>query len=170
MRRLLVCSLLSIAASRGVAHADEEVRDPDVAIGLVAAGELAAAGLVAAGVLSEEYPDDGLNALTCTGLGLGVVAPSLGHVYAGEYGHALVTTALRGGALYGLYYAETRTENGSLLAIGSAMVLTGLIAYDVVDARRAADRRNAREEVRIVPAALGGDRGTAWGLAASGTF
>jgi hypothetical protein len=88
--------------------------------------------------------------------GLAMIAgPSAGHAYAGEWGHALLFTGLRTGALLlaatGL--AETDcAESCSGLGDGAALALglgglaasVGLAVYDIWDSARAARRYNTR--------------------------
>ena len=176
----LVCAF-SVAGFCHLAHADgmvdeptppRQVRDPDVARQLVAVGGVAALALVTTGmVLGTDEPEG--RAVTNASLGVTLVAPSFGHAYAGEYLHALGTTALRGAAWYGLIAgADHIDDEDARIAtqLGCGLALAALIVYDVADAPRAAHRRNARETVLVAPAALPTADAPAWGLAASGRF
>ena len=181
MRHLaaLVCTA-SLAAFCHVAHADSaldepatrKVRDPDVARGLVTAAGATALVLTTTGIMLGT-DDPGGRAVVNVGVGAAIVAPSLGHAYSGEYLHALGTTALRGAAWYGLVAgADHIDDEGARTSarVVCGLALAALVVYDVVDAPRAAERRNARASVVIAPAALPTDDGPAWGLAASGDF
>lgn len=130
------------------------------------------AGLIATGIgIGLQGDQDSLaTGLTVAGATTLLVAPSFGHVYAGEGGHALKMSLLRTGVLVG----GTAVGAGLAFALGrdctelcqgySVFVLAGfgvgaagaavLGAYDIFDAHRAADRHNERERtIAIVPVA-----------------
>jgi cysteine-rich repeat protein len=130
-------------------------------------------------------------------LGMHIIGPSVGHLYAGERRHALRFTALRvaslGAALGGLAaLSAAREEDGSIqgnanaaLALGGVALIgagsTGYLVFmvgDLIDAPRAARRHNRALEnsqgktafslaPTLIPAA---QRAAAPGLALSASF
>jgi len=130
------------------------------------------------------------SALALGGLGLIVVGPSAGHIYAGEGMHALGFSALRLGSLvvFGLGVLSSldlcdadgpctgSPSNGqpnsgarALLAAG-ALGYVSLTIYDLHDSLGAARRASARAlTVRPAPLRTPGGR-TAPGLVVAGTF
>jgi hypothetical protein len=102
--------------------------------------------------------------------------PSAGHWYAGERGHALRWTAIRGAGLAalagGLYLALDADDDrgdvpGVLLAAGGATALAVGLYWDFYDSPRAARRANRRAAAQLQLAPLGA-RGA--GLVLGGTF
>src|SRR5437764_1337536 len=94
---LLVLAVPSIAAAQPETTADKS----EVAATVFAsAGTAVGIGLMAAG--GDHHP-----ALATAGIAVTLIAPSFGHLYAGEGKHAAVTTLIRTGAaavaLYGFY-------------------------------------------------------------------
>ena len=110
--------------------------------------------------------------VVATGLALGTtlggaamfVGPSAGHIYAGENGHAVGMTLLRGAGaatfLYGLM-TDTIVADGPkeysqhasarpLMVLGAAVFLGGTL-YDMFDAHRAVRRANAENGVVVAP-------------------
>jgi len=92
------------------------------------------------------------------------VGPSAGHIYAGENGHAVGMTLLRGAGaatfLYGLM-TDTIVADGPreysqhpsarpLMVLGAAVFLGGTL-YDMFDAHRAVRRANAENAVVVAP-------------------
>jgi hypothetical protein len=100
-------------------------------------------------------------------LGLGggliaVVGPASGHIYAGEYRHALVTSLVRGA--FAIAYARG-LQQGSIGGLDShrdhsttwataagGIVLLGATVYDFIDAPRAVRRANKRSALQLAPA------------------
>jgi hypothetical protein len=123
--------------------------------------------------------------LALGGVGLMAAGPSLGHVYAGEHGHALRMTALRVGGLValgaGVSFAMCESEtdvtcpgDGPILLLLGAGVGTyvGATLYDFYDAHRAARRSNtrARSALTVAPSAVSSVAGPVPALGLSGTF
>jgi hypothetical protein len=108
-------------------------------------------------------PSTPLQVIGVVGLAGLVAGPSAGHIYAGEYGHAAVTTVLRGGALAAVLVGVTRItttslcdgpcgtddkkRNGGIMAIAGAATYVLSTAYDLIDAPRSVKRRH-RERAR----------------------
>jgi len=120
-----------------------------------------------------------------TGMGTLLIGPSAGHIYAGEYKHALRTSALRGVALGATLgglamifdldndhhqHPDGNDALGATLFYGGAAALVGLTVYDVWDAHKAATRTNARHAFRVTPTALATAHGPVAGLALGGSF
>jgi len=184
---LVVVAALSVPAAAlaqpGATHTDApaEARDGGTAT-LVALGATAAGvGLALAGTrVGRPSRPAGIVSIG-GGLALAIAGPSAGHVYAGEWRHALGFTALRvasaGVMVLGL--AETvscidctdrHPEVGIGLMVGGGIALGGLTIYDLYDAHRAARRANARS-LAIAPTVLPTPDGrTATGLVVAGTF
>ena len=122
-----------------------------------------------------------------TGILLG---PSLGHFYAGEIKHGLVTLGIRGALVSGslaLYAAARNSAPGrqdysydddsagilGLLAFTLAIGAFGVGIYDFIDAPRAANRTNARvliTSVAVAPMIIRRDRESQLGLLVSARF
>lgn len=110
-------------------------------------------GLAAAALIDDERNGARSYAATATaGVAL-VVGPSLGHIYAREYGHALRWSGYRFvslGTLVGGLYLVQRHDEG--YAFGAGLVLAGAGAgaslvtlyWDLFDAHNAAKRANRR--------------------------
>jgi hypothetical protein len=120
-------------------------------------------GFLAIGMASGDH-DGGSPTLGALGVGLLLIGPSAGHIYAGENGHAIRASLLRSaGVLAMLVGAVTLTSVAAsdcefecsssqrgdrrrgawLLGIGAA-VYVGTTIYDLVDAGSAARRENTR--------------------------
>ncbi len=93
-----------------------------------------------------------------------LIGPSAGHIYAGESGHAVGMTLVRGGAalafIAGVVKATTSygsdcidwcessggdRDNGATLMWVGGLSFVAATVYDIMDAPRAARRRNAKE-------------------------
>lgn len=118
------------------------------------------------------------------------VGPSAGHIYAGEWGHAIgmstfrLMTSTAGGIVLFLATLHGDCEDGPPGACdtstGAVLLGTGLLlaagasaVYDIIDAPRAAERANRRfaSDLALAPIVAGGDRGgTTRGLALVGRF
>jgi len=177
MRAFLVAALVSTTAG---AHAEPaaapavETKSPALA-GAIAVGTPIAGVLVAVAA-------DGSLPLEVTAASLFALGPSLGHVYAGEYGHAAVSTLIRGGAYAGFALSaikwtkisdpecevpgcyEPRTADVlEVTMVATALIFIGATAYTWYDAPRAARRTNHRRaQLSIVLAGTG--------LGVAGTF
>ena len=115
-------------------------------------------GLTIAGA---KYGSSGLGLL---GLGGLMIGPSMGHFYAGEWGHALGMSALRtvaaGVFLVGVVAAVTEEDSdlgpqphsnaGTLLVLGGLTYVAATL-YDLYDARHAARRENTARSVALMP-------------------
>jgi hypothetical protein len=125
--------------------------------------------------------------LAWAGLGVLVIAPSAGHIYAGEHHHAAALTLVRSGGLVllGLGVHEryaTESTSGAcpgpcpkstagepLMALGIGTIAIATL-YDLYDAHRAAHRANLEARTwTVAPAALGVG-GRTPGLALAGAF
>lgn len=97
------------------------------------------------------------------------IAPGFGHLYAGEGGHAALTTLGRGLSLLALGYGFAKTESSSvadellLLGLGGYSTLT---VYDWIDASYAVRRERARVNVSLAPLVSSNTTG----LVLGGTF
>jgi hypothetical protein len=161
----------------------------DIALGLSLAGT--AAGAVALFAASTDGAAD-TAPIAVTGIGLLVLGPSLGHLYAGETGRALRHAAVRAGAVAvmgaGLLVAwsspcafgpenddhcpNARDRIGvGIIAAGAALGV-GSIVYSIIDAPRAADRSNrAQPALAITPVpVISPNRSTGPGLSVAGRF
>jgi hypothetical protein len=179
MRSLSVALICLLFASPAFAEDDED-RSPSVAVGL-------SLGVTTAGVVTLIASDRP----TTTWLGLGALylGPSTGQWYAGEYGGLGLAARGLGGvaAIYGLsllLQSEDHCEpeldgncsdpavglatTGKVLMLAGAGLWVGSSIADVVFAKRAADRWNARRAVTIAPTAIG--PGHAPGIVVGGTF
>lgn len=128
-------------------------------------------------------------ALAGAGLAGILIAPSLGHFYAGETGSGLLHTGIRAGAgaavFVGLGWLLADTLSASisgeapssahaapLLVAGGALLSLGSTIYSLYDAPRAARRHNAKaRRILIMPApVVGPDRSTGFGLQLESRF
>ena len=130
-------------------------------------------GLTIAGA---KYGSSGLGLL---GVGGMMIGPSIGHFYAGEWGHALGMSALRSAGtvvfLIGFVEAITVAESdggssrhsnaSSLMALGGLTYVVTTV-YDIYDAGHAARRANA-QRLTLVPTVGAHD---AMGVALAGRF
>ena len=177
MRSLSVALICLLFASPALA--DDEQRSPSVAVGL-------SLGVTTAGVVTLIASDQP----TTTWLGLGALylGPSAGQWYAGELGGLGLGARGLGGvaALYGLSLVLQSEDHcdlddcgeqdssrglamtGKALMLAGAGLWVGSSIADVIFAKRAADRWNARRAVTIAPTAIG--PGHAPGLVIGGTF
>lgn len=170
------------APGRNVAPvADAAAKSPGVATGLAIGSTVLASGLFV-GSIAYGGGEAGLYGTML----VGAVAPSAGHIYAGEGRHALITSAVRGAGLTMMLIGvgaafdwcehdcgeadEDDALGNTLFGVG---LLTHLIAtgYDLVDAHRAAKRTNVRRRsILVQPAALRSPSGTAVGISIGGRF
>jgi hypothetical protein len=105
------------------------------------------------------------------GLGMALVGPSLGHLYAGELGHAVLFTGLRVGglALAAAALDQGGRDNETIAAIGISLAGAATL-YDLIDAPRAVDRYNREGGLLIMPTALPTSAGPAMGMSLGGSF
>jgi len=133
--------------------------------------------------------DDNNEELALAGLGMMLIGPSAGHIYAGENGHALKMTLLRtGGFLTFLWGAVKQTssydcidycyedtsdnEGETAMYLGGAVFVLGTL-YDIYDSGRAARRYNtkAARALTLGPTMMSAAQGqTSPGVALSGSF
>jgi hypothetical protein len=155
-----------------------------LAVGTTAGGVTA---MIAATTLADRSNLGTMATLALVGFGATLVGPAAGHLYAGEYGHALGTTVLRGAAVGTIVFGLTANtkacwadcddsydggdnDGAGIVVVGTA-ALVGLTAYDLWDAHKAAARRNARnDDLRVTPTALATAHGPVAGLAVAGRF
>jgi len=116
-------------------------------------------GMAAGGIASGEL------GLFIVGEAVSAFGPSAGHFYAGEIGHGLATSVIRGGALFAadvilvLAFEDDWDQNsGEGLFLGSLAVAAGLGLYDWIDAPRAARRTNERNGLILGFAPMAPDR------------
>lgn len=138
---------------------------------LVLSGLTTGFGLSILGVVREQ------RAIEVLGGGLLAIGPSLGHVYAGEYGHAFGTSLLRSAALVvalqsadDLAYAD-RSDNWTYVAlVSSAVVWAVATTYDLHDGVGAVRRYNHRQSgaVMVAPTMMPSLGGLTPGLALVG--
>jgi hypothetical protein len=149
-----------------------DVTNPDIGAALAVATTVGGLAVIAATV---KY---NLGATGWIGVAGLLVGPSAGHIYAGEWAHALGMSALRtAGALVltiGVVNATSAYSDGpqpdhrnatSMMLVGGAAYVIGTL-YDIYDSRSAVRRANARE-LGIVPTV--GTQG-GYGLAVAGRF
>jgi hypothetical protein len=166
-------------ASAQVPPDAREEKSGGVATGLAIGGTLGGFAMMVVGANAEA------ESLAWVGLGVTTVGPSAGHLYAGESGHALATTAIRAGAIaifavgfdmsFCLFDCEDRDveerRNGELLAFGGLGLFAAATVYDIVDAHQAARRANRRAAATPVPVVLTSPDGhRAPGLVLTGRF
>jgi len=118
-----------------------------------------------------------------------IIGPSAGHIYAGETSHAVGMSLLRGGAfvafVVGVIKATTVTsadcvevcssrdsgDNGATLMWVGGLTFVAATVYDIIDAPRAARRRNAKErQFMMQPIYVGTATGPAPGIGFAGKF
>ncbi len=172
MRKLVVIATL-LTSSVAAAQPDPvEAPTPRVHKKRPSTAAVLAAGTFVSGVVVGGYgASRNETSLLVMSAGLLAFGPSAGHVYVGANRHAIQGTLLRSAGL-GLIILGTgagvpHDHNAFLAAAGiaGAGLLTGAIAYDLVDAPLAARRRNARA-LAVTPAIVR----DAPGLALAGTF
>jgi hypothetical protein len=175
---------LTLLAHAGPAHADEVARPRDGTTATL----LAVGGTVGGFALSMYAAERDSTGLGVLGFSATMVGPSLGHLYAGETGHALVTTAIRTAgivtfaAAFGDAFcilcsdqdqspAERRDEQVSgLIAFAGFGVYASATVYDLIDARHAARRANRRTTVATPTILVSPDGARAPGLVLGGSF
>ena len=133
--------------------------------------------------------DDNNEELALAGLGMTLIGPSAGHIYAGENGHALKMTLLRTGGLLTFIwgavkqnssydcidycYEDTSDNEGeTAMYVGGAVFVLGTL-YDIYDSGRAARRYNekAARALTVGPTMMSAaNGGTSPGVALSGRF
>lgn len=182
---LVVAAPLSARAQPGLTEPQpppvEEAGDksPGVALSLALFGTAASyAGLVAAA-------NSGSGELALLGVGGIIVAPSLGHFYAGEsgrgVGHSLVRLGAGGAMVAGALvwmedcWFEEDCDGGAgpFIVIAGAVVGIGSTVYSIADAPAAAARHNEARRRRLVltPAPIvGPDRSTGFGVHVGAQF
>ncbi|MCE9579515.1 MAG: hypothetical protein K8W52_40715 [Deltaproteobacteria bacterium] len=183
MRPALTLVVLAALARAAVAQPDRSAPAPKrtgIARALSIGGTALGAGLVAYTIAAD--PDQ--PALAAVGVGMLVVGPGTGHVYAGAYGHAIASSAIRlgGVGLLGVGYVASHnlskcacdekdpTAGRALMATG-AIALLGATIWDLVDAPRAVRRANARaRDLAITPTIVPAPHGALPGVAITGTF
>ncbi len=156
----------------------------DIALGLSLAGTAAGATALFAAGATDRAP------LALSGLGLLVVGPSLGHIYAGEAGRALRHSAVRAGAVAvmgaGLLVAwsspcafgpenhdhcpNARDRLGLGIIAAGALLGAGSAVYSIIDAPRAATRTNRAQPALAVTPLTGPAGSTGPGLSLAGRF
>lgn len=171
-------ALAAIAALAGTAHAEPvDPRDEDVALGATIAGTVGAGVLlgIAGGHTSAEWRPAAVE------LAAAVIAPTFGHVYAGDYLSPGLGLRVAGAGLLALgvydwslpYHTSSPTlefspVGGWLILGGIAAFTTGTI-YDIATSRREARRYN-REHAMVVPMPMATPDGPAAGMGLAGRF
>jgi len=123
-----------------------------------------------------------------TGGVMATIGPSAAHISAGEKGHALVTSCVRGAALGVVTYAAvqffgwidddrdedppSRPEHTTELVLGGLGVYAAVALYDIIDAPSAFRRARRREaaHVTVAPTVVSAGGTRAPGLVLGGTF
>jgi hypothetical protein len=133
--------------------------------------------------------DDSNDELAIAGLGLTLIGPSAGHIYAGENGHAVKMTLLRTAGLLTFvwgavkqtssydcidycYEDDSDNEGETAMYVGGAVFVLGTL-YDLYDSGRAARRFNekAARQLTVGPTMMSAARGGGTpGVALSGSF
>lgn len=161
--------ILAVLLASSVARADETPDNESTATTIAVTATAAGAVMIGGAIKADFAP------LGVVGAALLVVGPSAGHLYAGEYGHALGMSALRAAAgltgLVGLIVASTVTYDGPpgandhanawAVAYAGAGIYLAATIYDLWDAHRA-----VRRELTIAPMPAQGGAG----LMVAGTF
>ena len=158
---------------------DGDDKSPGLALSLSLLGTAASyATLIAAA----DTESDGL---TLLGLGGIVIAPSLGHFYAGEVGRGVTHSLIRVGAggliVVGAVVAfdDCWGDEGDCGSSGPAIMIAGLVLggastlYSIIDSPAAASRHNQarRRRFALTPTPLQGpDRSLGYGLALGAQF
>ena len=172
MKTMIVVAVLLASTT---AHADGR-KSAAVAEGLSVGGTLGGAALTLAGIEADSGP------LTLTGVGLLIVGPGAGHLYAGDADHSLLTSLIRLAGVGVIGYGLTKLSplqcedfceddqgddtQAGLLMVGGAVTFLGATVWDVVDAPRAAHRHN----LSLTPTVLPATDGRAPGLTLAGSF
>jgi hypothetical protein len=174
VRKVVLILVLACA----VAHADDKSRE--TASYLSGGGAAVSGAVLLTSFMTAGKGEVFNNPMLYTGLGLSVVAPSLGQFYAGEWftpGMA-VRIASAGLAVYAVHneeatvtcddagtYGQTckQLKGAGVALVGVAAIgFIGGMWYDALDAGDAADRWNKRHNVIVTP--------TPNGVAVAGTF
>ncbi len=119
-----------------------------------------------------------------------MIGPSAGHIYAGETGHAVGMSLLRGGAAVAFIagvvqattvayadcidqctgYAGDRDNGATLMWVGGISFVAATV-YDIIDAPRAARRRNTKtRQWQMAPMMVGTSNAKLPGMGFSGSF
>ena len=190
---IVTAAALAVSVFHGAAHAQDAPRamsyaptsevetgaalSPGLAVALSLVGTSVGYGSLLASVSWESKE------LAVVGL-FGVVAgPSLGQVYAGAHGGALVTSGLRAAAVISTTIGFFRiacwgevcpkSPTGEAMFFGGLATILGTTIYSVVDSGLSArcENRRARRRFTLNPApVLGPDRSMGMGMALGGTF
>ncbi len=154
---------------------------------------LLALGTTAAGFAAMyAAADSKIDGLGQAGALLALIGPSAGHIYAGENGHAVKMSLLRGAGvtvmmvgLLSMFSAgkpcgdcvptnhDDNTTTGEKMMIAGGLTFAIATAYDLFDAHRAARRANERAQPKmwtLVPSALAASGTIAPALTLSGRF
>lgn len=119
-----------------------------------------------------------------------MIGPSAGHIYAGETGHAVGMSLVRGGAaiafVAGIVKATTAysgsdcidwcegsrdSDNGATLMWVGGLTFVAATVYDIIDAPRAAHRRNLKErQYSVAPMIVGSATSRTPGIGFAGKF
>jgi hypothetical protein len=185
----LVTTAVAISAG-GAAHAQPAVtplttpaspepvdaKSPSVAVGLSLVGSLGSAALVLGGASLGNGAGQGL---VLAGLAGSLVAPSLGHWYAGHYLTAGLGARLVGGAVFTaglatvlsdcLFETSCDSSGGTLVVLGAVSYVGGMI-YDIATASGAAQDYNEAHHLRLAPTVVPSGAGQGLGLGLSGVF
>ncbi len=144
---------------------------------MLLAGTLAAGGVVAAISLGDLSVRTGSTPLGVAALGVLIVAPSAGHLYAGATDHAIITSLGRAASFGLILVAASESDRSRDLAEVGQMVgaygFLGVIVYNIVDAPFAARRFNRRARAAastVSPTLIPVVGGTAPGLSLRGVF
>jgi hypothetical protein len=167
---------------------------PGAAVGLSLGATLASYGALFLGAQLASSGDSAPSAIGFGVMALGfsgtIVGPSLGHLYAGDKKHALLTTGLRlaTGGLFasslGVFVSDANScvldfdepkaicGPARVLTDASFVALVGLGVYDIIDAARAPKRASKAKErsISLAPAILPTAGGPQVSLAIGGSF
>lgn len=115
-----------------------------------------------------------------------LIGPSAGHIYAGEAGHAVGMSLLRGGATIAFiagalkmtmasdcidWCGSNERDSGATLMWVGGLTFIAATVYDIIDAPRAARRHNTKErQYAVQPMFVGAANGPAPGLGFAGKF
>ena len=156
MKRAIIIVVTCLVGN--VAHAED--RDPDTALELTVGGSAAAVAFaIPAGNTTTAEWRTGLPLLICAEL-----APTIGHLYAGDYLSPGLFMRVAGGGLLALGFNDPLykpSDGVGLSTSGGIAVLAGLglsiggIVYDIATARSATRRTNAHH-VDVMPTAYTG--------------
>jgi len=160
------------------------VKNEGHALALAIGGTLVGVGITVAAVRGDAV-------VLLVGVGVSVIGPSAGHLYAGANQHAFATSVGRIGAAavfikgvlqrdkvgYDCEFAnepcvepDNKRQGTRLMWIGG-ILYAGITIYDIVDARYAARRTNARHRVVMVaPSVISGAHGPAPAVSFVGSF